>query len=157
MFAPTSMMTQGVFARERHGDPERFHGREGAEAEGARGDAGAGVACGDVGVGVACLGPCSDDFVDDLNRQIFRELLTFMLETPNTISSRAMKILFISKYIEPICRPRHKHRRDGGIGQGKGDKAYKTAAGKSGTGDCQHLRTKLAKSHRDCMNYAHYT
>jgi len=43
-----------------------------------------------------------DDFVDDLNRQIFRELLTFMMEDPNTIS-RAMKILFISKYIERIA------------------------------------------------------
>jgi phosphate transport system protein len=43
-----------------------------------------------------------DEFVDDLNRQIFRELLTFMMEDPNTIS-RAMKILFISKYIERIA------------------------------------------------------
>jgi len=43
-----------------------------------------------------------DDFVDDLNRQIFRELLTFMMEDPNTIS-RAMKILFISKYLERIA------------------------------------------------------
>lgn len=43
-----------------------------------------------------------DDFVDDLNRQIFRELLTFMLEDPNTIS-RAMKVLFISKYLERIA------------------------------------------------------
>lgn len=43
-----------------------------------------------------------DDFVDDLNRQIFRELLTFMIEEPNTIS-RAMKILFISKYLERIA------------------------------------------------------
>ncbi len=43
-----------------------------------------------------------DDFVDELNRQIFRELLTFMMEDPNTIS-RAMKILFISKYLERIA------------------------------------------------------
>ena len=43
-----------------------------------------------------------DDFVDDLNRQIFRELLTFMMEDPNTIS-RAMKILFISKCLERIA------------------------------------------------------
>jgi len=43
-----------------------------------------------------------DDFVDDLNRQIFRELLTFMIEDPSTIS-RAMKVLFISKYLERIA------------------------------------------------------
>lgn len=43
-----------------------------------------------------------DDFVDELNRQIFRELLTFMMEDPNTIS-RAMKVLFISKYLERIA------------------------------------------------------
>lgn len=43
-----------------------------------------------------------DDFVDDLNRQIFRELLTFMIEEPSTIS-RAMKVLFISKYLERIA------------------------------------------------------
>lgn len=43
-----------------------------------------------------------DDFVDDLNRQIFRELLTFMIEEPSTIT-RAMKVLFISKYLERIA------------------------------------------------------
>lgn len=43
-----------------------------------------------------------DEFVDELNRQIFRELLTFMMEDPNTIS-RAMKVLFISKYLERIA------------------------------------------------------
>lgn len=43
-----------------------------------------------------------DDFVDDLNRQIFRELLSFMLENPPTIT-RAMKVLFISKYLERIA------------------------------------------------------
>lgn len=42
-----------------------------------------------------------DDFVDDLNKQMFRELLTFMNEDPQTIS-RAMKVLFISKYLERI-------------------------------------------------------
>ncbi|MDT8317790.1 MAG: phosphate signaling complex protein PhoU [bacterium] len=42
-----------------------------------------------------------DDFVDDLNKQIFRELLTFMNEDPQTIS-RAMKVLFIAKYLERI-------------------------------------------------------
>lgn len=45
---------------------------------------------------------CQDDqLIDDLNNQIFRELLTFMLEDPRTIS-RAIRISFISKYIERI-------------------------------------------------------
>lgn len=43
-----------------------------------------------------------DDFVDNLNKQIFRELLTYMNEDPQTIS-RAMKISFISKYLERIA------------------------------------------------------
>jgi len=42
-----------------------------------------------------------DDFVDNLNKQIFRELLTFMNEDPQSISS-AMKVMFISKYLERI-------------------------------------------------------
>jgi phosphate transport system protein len=46
---------------------------------------------------------CQDDqLIDDLNNQIFRELLTFMLEDPRTIS-RAIRISFISKYIERIA------------------------------------------------------
>ena len=45
---------------------------------------------------------CQDDqLIDDLNNQIFRELLTFMLEDPRTIS-RAIRISFISKYIERL-------------------------------------------------------
>ncbi|MGA2192889.1 MAG: phosphate signaling complex protein PhoU [Nitrospirota bacterium] len=43
-----------------------------------------------------------DDFVDELNRQIFRELLTFMIEDPHTIS-RAIRISYISKYLERIA------------------------------------------------------
>ncbi len=43
-----------------------------------------------------------DDFIDTLNEQIFRELLSFMLEDPKTIS-RAIRISFISKYIERIA------------------------------------------------------
>ena len=43
-----------------------------------------------------------DDFVDTLTEQIFRELLSFMLENPHTIS-RAIRISFISKYIERIA------------------------------------------------------
>ncbi len=44
----------------------------------------------------------SDDYVDDLNKQIFRELLTFMLEDPHTIS-RAIRISYVSKYLERIA------------------------------------------------------
>jgi len=45
---------------------------------------------------------CQDDqLINDLNNQIFRELLTFMLEDPRTIS-RAIRISFISKYMERI-------------------------------------------------------
>jgi phosphate transport system protein len=46
---------------------------------------------------------CLDDqFVDDLNEQIQRELLTFMMEDPETIS-RAIKINYISKCLERIA------------------------------------------------------
>ena len=42
-----------------------------------------------------------DDFVDDLNRQIFRELLTFMMEDHRNIH-RAMIVSQVSKNIERI-------------------------------------------------------
>lgn len=46
---------------------------------------------------------CQDDqFVDDLNEQIQRELLTYMIEDPSTIS-RAIKINYISKCLERIA------------------------------------------------------
>jgi phosphate transport system protein len=46
---------------------------------------------------------CKDDsFVDDLNIQVQRELLTFMIEDPSTIS-RAMKLNYISKSLERIA------------------------------------------------------
>ncbi len=46
---------------------------------------------------------CKDDQeVDDLNGQIFRETISFMIEDPRTIN-RAMKITFISKYLERIA------------------------------------------------------
>ncbi|MFA7061566.1 MAG: phosphate signaling complex protein PhoU [Pedobacter sp.] len=46
---------------------------------------------------------CKDDsFVDDLNIQIQRELLTFMIEDPTTIS-RALKLNYISKSLERIA------------------------------------------------------
>jgi phosphate transport system protein len=40
-----------------------------------------------------------DDVVDQLNVQVFRELLTFMMEDPKTIS-RATRLMFIGKYLE---------------------------------------------------------
>ncbi|HEY5648927.1 MAG TPA: phosphate signaling complex protein PhoU [Nitrospiria bacterium] len=43
-----------------------------------------------------------DDYMDEVNDQIFRELLSFMLEDPHTIS-RAIRITFISKYLERIA------------------------------------------------------
>lgn len=43
-----------------------------------------------------------DDYMDDINEQIFRELLSFMLEDPKTIS-RAVRITFISKYLERVA------------------------------------------------------
>lgn len=43
-----------------------------------------------------------DDFVDNMNAQIFRQLIDFMRDDPQTIS-RAMKVLFISKYLERIA------------------------------------------------------
>jgi phosphate transport system protein len=46
---------------------------------------------------------CKDDQeVDDLNSQIFRETISFMIEDPHTIA-RAMKISSISKYLERIA------------------------------------------------------
>jgi len=46
---------------------------------------------------------CKDDNeVDDLNAQIFRETLTFMIENVQTIS-RATKIASVSKYLERIA------------------------------------------------------
>lgn len=43
-----------------------------------------------------------DDFIDDLNHQIFRELLSFMIEDPQT-TTRSIRITFISKYLERIA------------------------------------------------------
>ena len=43
-----------------------------------------------------------DDEVDQLNAQIFRETITFMIENPQTIS-RATKIGSVSKYLERIA------------------------------------------------------
>ena len=43
-----------------------------------------------------------DDFIDDLTHQIFRELLTYMVEDPHTIS-RAVRITFVAKYLERMA------------------------------------------------------
>lgn len=46
---------------------------------------------------------CKDDQeVDDLNSQVFRETISFMIEDPHTIN-RAMKVSFVSKYLERIA------------------------------------------------------
>jgi phosphate transport system protein len=48
------------------------------------------------------LGVCtSDDMIDHLHEQLFRELLSFMAEDPTTVS-RAMRLLFVSKYLERV-------------------------------------------------------
>ena len=43
-----------------------------------------------------------DDFVDDLTEQLFRELVSFMLEDSRTIT-RAVRLTFIGKYYERIA------------------------------------------------------
>jgi phosphate transport system protein len=43
-----------------------------------------------------------DDAVDQLTDQLLRELLTFMMEDPHTIS-RALRLIFISKYLERLA------------------------------------------------------
>lgn len=44
----------------------------------------------------------ADAAVDALMEQIFRELISYMVEDPETIS-RAMRIIFISKYLERVA------------------------------------------------------
>jgi phosphate transport system protein len=43
-----------------------------------------------------------DDTIDALNNQLFRELLSYMVEDPRTVT-RAARLLFISKYLERIA------------------------------------------------------
>lgn len=43
-----------------------------------------------------------DDWVDDVNEQLFRELLSFMLEDPRTIT-RAIRLTFVAKSLERIA------------------------------------------------------
>ncbi len=62
-----------------------------------------------------------DDEVDGLNRQVYRELLSYMAEDPRLIG-RATRILFISKVSRADRRPCDQHRRDGDLhGQGQDD------------------------------------
>jgi phosphate transport system protein len=43
-----------------------------------------------------------DDEVDRLMEQVFRELLSYMIEDPSTIS-RAIRLTFVAKYLERIA------------------------------------------------------
>lgn len=43
----------------------------------------------------------ADDEVDNLCQQVFRELLTFMMESPRTIS-QAMQLIFVARFLERI-------------------------------------------------------
>jgi phosphate transport system protein len=53
-------------------------------------------------VGIAWKVTRDDEQVDQLLDQIFRELLTYMMQDPRTIS-RATRLLFISKYLERMA------------------------------------------------------
>jgi phosphate transport system protein len=44
----------------------------------------------------------ADDFVDNLNQQIFNELLLYMLKDPKNIA-RAVRLTYITKYLERIA------------------------------------------------------
>jgi phosphate transport system protein len=43
-----------------------------------------------------------DDFIDDLTSQVFRELLTYIVQDPSS-ASRAIRFLFLAKYLERIA------------------------------------------------------
>jgi phosphate transport system protein len=43
-----------------------------------------------------------DDKVDDLNNQIFRELLTYMMQDPKTIT-RAVELILVGRHLERIA------------------------------------------------------
>ncbi|MEG6586187.1 phosphate signaling complex protein PhoU [Dendrosporobacter sp. 1207_IL3150] len=44
----------------------------------------------------------ADDGVDDIYQQIFRELLTYMMEDPRTIS-QATQLIFVARYLERVA------------------------------------------------------
>ena len=52
--------------------------------------------------GLAVKVCAADDYVDNLNRQIFNELLLFMLKDPKNIS-RAVRLTYITKYLERVA------------------------------------------------------
>ncbi len=43
-----------------------------------------------------------DDFIDNLTAQLFREMLSYMTQDPQSVS-RAIRILFLAKYLERIA------------------------------------------------------
>jgi phosphate transport system protein len=43
----------------------------------------------------------ADDFVDNLNQQIFNELLVYMLQDPKNIA-RAVRLTYVAKYLERV-------------------------------------------------------
>lgn len=43
-----------------------------------------------------------DDFIDDLTSQVFRELLTHIVQDPHS-AARAIRLLFLAKYLERIA------------------------------------------------------
>lgn len=43
-----------------------------------------------------------DDEVDQLNRQVFRELISYMIESPSTIS-RAMEVILVARNLERVA------------------------------------------------------
>jgi phosphate transport system protein len=44
----------------------------------------------------------NDDMIDQLTEQLFRELISYMVEAPQT-TTRAIRLLFIAKYLERIA------------------------------------------------------
>ncbi|VBB06382.1 phou full: phosphate transport system regulatory protein phou [Lucifera butyrica] len=44
----------------------------------------------------------ADDAVDDLYNQVFRELLTYMMEDPHTIT-QATQLMFVTRYLERVA------------------------------------------------------
>jgi phosphate transport system protein len=43
-----------------------------------------------------------DDQIDSITHQVFRELLSYMVEDPHTIT-RGIRLMFVAKYIERIA------------------------------------------------------
>ncbi|HYR84172.1 MAG TPA: PhoU domain-containing protein, partial [Terriglobia bacterium] len=43
----------------------------------------------------------SDSYINDVSEQMFRELLTYMLEDPSTVS-RALRLMFVARNLERV-------------------------------------------------------